>query len=199
MNRKSLAVLFALAAVVVVSVVWISRPSVPSRARSSGAQPTGSAARGAVKTKARSSKALAALLKPENNVEAPVEDAALAALSKDERARRDQQMLGLLGGIEPKLMALVGDLNVDPAKLTEAQLKEMAASAEKTSAALDQAVEEIMDDAPAAALADKVDAQFAAFESASFAEREAQLPELRMNLEKLVDLIVAKTKAKLGR
>jgi hypothetical protein len=151
------------------------------------------------KTKARSSKALAALLKPETNVEAPIHDAALLAISQDERQRREQQLAGLFESVALKVASLGFDLDVDPSTLSEAKLKELEVGVEKASVALEQAVEEIMDDPDAVAFADKVDAQFAAFESANLNDRDAMLPELRGNLEKLVDQIVAKAKMKIGR
>lgn len=151
------------------------------------------------KTKARSSKALAALLKPETNVEAPIQDAALLAISQDERQRREQQLAGLFESVALKVASLGFDLDVDPSTLSEAKLKELEVGVEKASVALEQAVEEIMDDPDAVAFADKVDAQFAAFESANLNDRDAMLPELRGNLEKLVDQIVAKAKMKIGR
>lgn len=151
------------------------------------------------KTKARSSKALAALLRPETNVEAPIEDAALLAISQDERQRREQQLAGLFESVALKVASLGFDLDVDPSTLSEAKLKELEVRVEKASVALEQAVEEIMDDPDAGAFADKVDAQFAAFESANLKDRDAMLPELRGNLEKLVDQIVAKAKMKVGR
>jgi hypothetical protein len=151
------------------------------------------------KTKARSSKALAALLKPETNVEAPIQDAALLAISQDERQRREQQLAGLFESVALKVASLGFDLDIDPSTLSEAKLKELEVGVEKASVALEQAVEEIMDDPDAVAFADKVDAQFAAFESANLNDRDAMLPELRGNLEKLVDQIVAKAKMKIGR
>ncbi len=151
------------------------------------------------KTKARSSKALAALLKPETNVEAPIQDAALLAISQDERQRREQQLAGLFESVALKVASLGFDLDVDPSTLSEAKLKELEVGVEKASVALEQAVEEIMDDPDAVAFADKVDAQFAAFESANLNAPDAMLPELRGNLEKLVDQIVAKAKMKIGR
>lgn len=151
------------------------------------------------KTKARSSKALAALLKPETNVEAPIQDAALLAISQDERQRREQQLAGLFESVALKVASLGFDLDVDPSTLSEAKLKELEVGVEKASVALEQAVEEIMDDPDAVAFADKVDAQFAAFESANLNDRDAMLPELRGNLEKLVDQVVAKAKMKIGR
>jgi hypothetical protein len=151
------------------------------------------------KTKARSSKALAALLKPETNVEAPIQDAALLAISHDERQRREQQLAGLFESVALKVASLGFDLDVDPSTLSEAKLKELEVRVEKASVALEQAVEEIMDDPDAGAFADKVDAQFAAFESANLKDRDAMLPELRGNLEKLVDQVVAKAKMKVGR
>jgi hypothetical protein len=151
------------------------------------------------KTKARSSKALAALLKPETNVEAPIQDAALLAISHDERQRREQQLAGLFESVALKVASLGFDLDVDPSTLSEAKLKELVVRVEKASVALEQAVEEIMDDPDAGAFADKVDAQFAAFESANLKDRDAMLPELRGNLEKLVDQVVAKAKMKVGR
>jgi hypothetical protein len=156
------------------------------------ARPTG-------KTKARSSKALAALLKPETNVEAPIEDSALAAIANDERQRRDQQLAGLFESVAIKVASIGLDLDVDPSTLSEAKLKELEVRVEKASVALEQAVEEIMDDPEASSFADKVDAQFSVFESASLRERDAMLPELRGNLEKLVDQVISRAKSKIGR
>jgi uncharacterized membrane protein YccC len=196
MNKKALAVWMFLLGVIGVSVVWILWPS-------SKAQPSAPAPRGAVKAKARSSKALAALLKPANNVEAPVEAAALAAMRKDERARREQQTSVLLGVVNPRLSAVFQPLDVNPKARTKEEVKakfnQMMGSVGKTAEALEQSLEELTNDPATAALVEKVDAQLTDFDSAGVAEREAQLPELRANLENVIDLVVAKAKTKLGR
>ncbi len=146
---------------------------------------------------------IAALLKPANNVEAPVEAAALAAMRKDERARREQQTSVLLGVVNPRLSAVFQPLDVNPKARTKEEVKakfnQMMGSVGKTAEALEQSLEELTNDPSTAALVEKVDAQLTDFDSAGVAEREAQLPELRANLENVIDLVVAKAKTKLGR
>jgi hypothetical protein len=198
MGKKTL-----IAAIVVLLILGAGSAALLSRAKAdknhaSIAKGT-KTARSTGATKARSSKALSALLNPMSNVGAPIEDSALVAIGRDEQIRREQQLAGLFESAAIKFASLGLDLDLDPATLSEAKLEELEVQIEKTSAALDQAVEEILEDPDAGAFAAKVDAQLAAFEAAKLEERDAMIPELRGNLEKLVDQVISRAKSKIGR
>jgi hypothetical protein len=192
MNKKAMAgwILLPLSAVLLIWAFW---PFAPTVVRPTGKEQSSPTGHGPAKAKVRSSKALAALLKPENNV----------AASKEDRARREQQTTVLLRSINPKLSSafqpMSGNLKAQTKEEVRALLRDRMASIGKTTEALNQSLEEMTNDPATAALVDKVDAQLSAFESASVEDREAQLPQLRADLEKVIDLIVAKAKVKLGR
>lgn len=202
MNKKAMAgwILLPLSAVILIWAFW---PFAPTVVRPTGKEQSSPTGHGPAKAKARSSKALAALLKPENNVAAPIEDVAPTSISKEDRARREQQTTVLLRSINPKLSSafqpMSGNLKAQTKEEVRALLRDRMASIGKTTEALNQSLEEMTNDPATAALVDKVDAQLSAFESASVEDREALLPELRADLEKVIDLIVAKAKVKLGR
>lgn len=155
------------------------------------------------KAKARSSKAILHLLKPETNVEAPIEDAALIALGKDERARRDSQDSRLMDSAQQpfaplfaKLEALTKEMEGEDTSAT--RLLSISIKVERTMSALDSAIEEVTGDSSNADTLDKVDEQFEKFQKAGIAERDILLPELQANLSKILGQIATKASNKAG-
>ncbi len=155
------------------------------------------------KAKARSSKALKALLNPSTNVEAPLEDSAIVALTLDERQRREKQEALLTEPMRTKFDPLFRTLEELAKGIDEnasaAKLAEIEAVSVKTLEAMDSAVDEVMEDPAAASLTEKIEEQLETFRTASTDDRDAMLPTLKANLEKLLTQVATRATQRLTR
>lgn len=201
--KKRYVVTIALVALAAIGGAWLSlrNPSDPSS--SPRGIDTASAQPKAKKTKARSSRAIAAFLRPDTNVEAPIEDAAIAALSQDQRARREQQEAAIAESVRTKLDPLFKHLENLTASIspdaTEAQLKAIESASQDIFTALDAAIDETMDDPTYASLSDQLDAQMETFQKASLSERDNLLPSIQSGLEQLMTQIAQRATQKIKR
>lgn len=201
--KKRYVVTLTLVALAAIGGAWLSLRNPSGLSSSPRGVVTASVQPKAKKTKARSSRAITAFLRPDTNVEAPIDDAAIAALSQDQRARRERQEAAIVESVRTKFEPLFKHLENLTASIgpdaTEAQLKAIESASQDIFTALDAAIDETMDDPTYAALSDQLDAQMETFQTASLSERDNLLPAIQSGLEQLMTQIAQRATQKLKR
>lgn len=201
--KKRYVVTLSLVALAAIGGAWLSLRNPSGLSSSPRGVVTASVQPKAKKTKARSSRAITAFLRPDTNVEAPIDDAAIAALSQDQRARRERQEAAIVESVRTKFEPLFKHLENLTASIgpdaTEAQLKAIESASQDIFTALDAAIDETMDNPTYAALSDQLDAQMETFQTASLSERDNLLPAIQSGLEQLMTQIAQRATQKLKR
>jgi len=201
--KKRYVVTLTLVALAAIGGAWLSLRNPSGLSSSPRGVVTASVQPKAKKTKARSSRAITAFLRPDTNVEAPIDDAAIAALSQDQRARRERQEAAIVESVRTKFEPLFKHLENLTASIgpdaTEAQLKAIESASQDIFTALDAAIDETMDNPTYAALSDQLDAQMETFQTASLSERDNLLPAIQSGLEQLMTQIAQRATQKLKR
>lgn len=201
--KKRYVVTLTLVALAAIGGAWLSLRNPSGLSSSPRGVVTASVQPKAKKTKARSSRAITAFLRPDTNVEAPIDDAAIAALSQDQRARRERQEAAIVESVRTKFEPLFKHLENLTASIgpdaTEAQLKAIESASQDIFTALDAAIDETMDNPTYAALSDQLDAQMETFQKASLSERDNLLPAIQSGLEQLMMQIAQRATQKLKR